>query len=206
MVKWLEKYGVTNIHIVDNASTYPPLLRYLEKTPYTVHHLQQNYGHMVVWKSGLFDDIITHQAYVVTDPDIEANPNLPPDFLSRMFHVLKEYSTITKVGFALKIDDLPADAPFTLSIKEGQKEHWEFPLKNQEEIYLAPIDTTFALYRPGKGKIFDKNFFRGIRIAGNYTAKHIPWYKKTYKTKEDRFYFKENTGSSSIVNAFKRLT
>lgn len=205
MIGWLEKHGLTNIHIVDNASTYPPLLHYLQKSAYTVHRLNQNYGHMVVWSSGLFDDIIDHQAYVVTDPDIAPNPNLPADFLSKMYHLLKEYSAITKVGFALQIDDLPQSAPFTQNIQAWEKQFWKNPVQNQKEMYFAEIDTTFALYRPGKGRLLKHTFYRGIRLAGDYTARHIPWYKKTYQTKEDLFYQEKNSGSSSIGNAFSKL-
>lgn len=205
MVSWLEKYGLTNIHIVDNASTYPPLIKYLEKSVYTVHRLNKNYGHMVVWKSKLFDDIINHQVYVVTDPDIAPNPNLPPDFLSRMYHILKEYSGITKVGLALRIDDLPPDAPFTQSTQAWEKQYWERPLQNQKDMYLADIDTTFALYRAGKGWLLKHKFYHGIRLGGNYTARHIPWYKKTYESKEDLFYQETNAGSSSIGRAFCQL-
>ena len=205
MVTWLEKFGLTNIHIVDNASTYPPLIKYLEKSVYTIHRLNKNYGHMVVWKSKLFDDIINHQVYVVTDPDIAPNPNLPPDFLSRMYHILKEYCGITKVGFALQIDDLPKDAPFTQNIQAWEKQFWERPLRNQKDMYFANIDTTFALYRAGKGWFLKHTFYRGIRLAGDYTARHIPWYKKTYQSKEDLFYQEKDTGFSSIGRAFRQL-
>ena len=33
-VSQLEMYGFTNINIIDNCSTYPPLLEYYKKIPY----------------------------------------------------------------------------------------------------------------------------------------------------------------------------
>ena len=55
MICWLEKSGYTNIHVIDNASTYPPLLEYYKTLTYKVHFMKENYGHMVFWKCGEFE-------------------------------------------------------------------------------------------------------------------------------------------------------
>ncbi|MCA9313847.1 hypothetical protein KDA08_06065, partial [Candidatus Saccharibacteria bacterium] len=39
LIAWLGDEGLKNIHIVDNASTYPPLMKYYESTPYHVVRL-----------------------------------------------------------------------------------------------------------------------------------------------------------------------
>ena len=36
LVDWLEKAGHENIYLLDNDSSYPPLLEYYEQTPHTV--------------------------------------------------------------------------------------------------------------------------------------------------------------------------
>ncbi|MCL2062985.1 MAG: hypothetical protein FWG98_01240 [Candidatus Cloacimonetes bacterium] len=66
----LEKLGYHNIHFIDNASTYQPLLNYLQKTKHTVHRMDKNYGYKVFTNSGYFDDIIRKDYYVLSDPDI----------------------------------------------------------------------------------------------------------------------------------------
>ena len=41
------------------------------------------------------------------------------------------------------------------------------------ELYHADVETTFALIN---NKYYKGNNYEGIRIAGNFTAKHLPWY------------------------------
>lgn len=174
IIEILEKYNLTNIHIIDNNSDYPPLVNYLKDLPYKVHFLDKNFGHRVLWDSHIFDDIIYNQVYAVTDPDLEFNPNLPNDFLYQMYKLLVQFPNITKVGFALKIDDLQK-SDMNNMVLLWEKQFWKDVQKdNNYELYRANIDTTFALYRPGK--IGRYNFYTGLRIAGNFCAKHLPWY------------------------------
>ncbi len=49
LVTWLENEGMTNLVILDNDSTYPPLLEYLDSTPHTVFRLGRNIGHTAPW-------------------------------------------------------------------------------------------------------------------------------------------------------------
>lgn len=174
MITKLEMYGLTNIHIIDNHSDYEPLLAYLNVLPYHVYFMDKNYGHRVFWESGLFDDIIQHSLYIVSDPDIEFNADLPDDFLSELYRLLGEYKCVTKVGFALKIDDLPQNK-VNETVIAWESRFWKNRLKDRLDIYHADIDTTFALYRPGK--LDERFFYSAIRVAGNFTAKHLPWYQ-----------------------------
>ena len=187
MIVQLERYELTNIHIIDNASTYPPLLKYLKRTPYKVYHMDKNYGHCVFWNSGKFDNVINNSLYVVSDPDIEFNKNLPQNFMTELYRLLGEYPFITKIGFALKINDLP-DTPINKTVTCWEKRFWEKKLSDQQELYHADIDTTFALYRPGHLEPDTTFFYSAIRIGGNFTARHLPWYKNHNTTEEDIYY------------------
>jgi len=175
IVTWLESYGLNNIIIVDNNSTYPPLLEYLRTTPHRVERISENLGHLVVWKCGHFDDILRKNYYIITDPDILPDENCPHDAVLRCYNMLQKYPNITKSGFSLKIDDLPAHSPFRNAVIETEKKYWTKPTPDGEG-YFAPIDTTFALYRPG---IFpdDEAWFEGVRLAPPYIARHAPWYE-----------------------------
>mgnify|MGYP006360702291 FL=1 len=53
LVDFLIKNEYTNIVIVDNDSSYPPLLKYFEeiKKEVAIHRLKTNEGHMVFWKN-----------------------------------------------------------------------------------------------------------------------------------------------------------
>ena len=76
----MESCGYKNIHLIDNCSTYPPLLKYLSATHHHVHRMDRNYGYMVFYESGKFDDVIQNQYYVLTDPDIVPGDDCPEKF------------------------------------------------------------------------------------------------------------------------------
>ncbi|MBR6327689.1 MAG: glycosyltransferase, partial [Alphaproteobacteria bacterium] len=106
MVEMLEKYHLYNIHIIDNASTYPPLLEYLKACPYQVHYMPENYGHMVFFKAPDFKKVRENEYYVLTDPDIAPIEDCPSDFMDYFYQILLKYPKYHKVGFSLKIDDI----------------------------------------------------------------------------------------------------
>jgi hypothetical protein len=61
-----------------------------------------------------------------------------------------------------------------LTICEWEKQFWENRIEDAEyELYNADIDTTFCLIN--KNNILNGNDLK-IRVAGDFTAKHIPWY------------------------------
>jgi len=193
IVEWLKKYNFKNIHIVDNNSNYKPLIDYLKKVDCCVHYMDKNYGHTVVWSSGKFDDIIKKQCYIVSDCDIAPNPKLPKDFVKHLYQILGQYPYITKVGFALNIKDLPNTTQNKI-VKKWEKQFWEKEI--DKDIYLADIDTTFALYRPGKLVMETKQFYTALRVAGDMTAIHLPWFTEK-ETKESEFYKKTANSSAS---------
>lgn len=191
MVQWLESYGLNNIIIVDNNSTYPPLLDYLSATPYRVERVFKNLGHLVVWKCGLFNDILSKNYYIVTDPDVLPDKGCPHDAVLQFYNMLQEYPHITKSGFSLKIDDLPAYFPIRDLVFEMERRFWTKPTPDGEG-YFAHIDTTFALYRPG---IFpdDEAWFDGVRLAPPYIAQHMPWYENPAELNDESLYYQQNT-------------
>lgn len=188
-ITWLKKYNFTNIHIIDNNSSYPPLLEYYKTCPATVHYMDKNYGHKVFWDCGKFKDVIKNSMYIVTDPDIEPNKNLPKDFIIDMYRVLGEHKNLTKVGFAIRKDDLP-DTKIAKALQQYESRYWVHPVKDKKlELYCALTDTTFALYRPGKFDVYGYDFYYAIRIAGDFTCRHLPWYKDpNHQTTEDKYY------------------
>lgn len=197
LVAWLEKAGCTNIHIVDNASTYPPLLDYLNKTPHTVHRMEKNYGHTVLFDAPEFKDVVDNHYFVLSDPDILPVEECPTDFMRFLYDVLERYPNVTKAGFGLKLDDLPDH----YALKETVIK-WETPFYKQAikgtvpALYKAPIDTTFALYRPRRE--WKKGFAEAIRTDFPYQARHLPWYKDLNNlTEEDRFYNALDAGSGN---------
>ena len=66
LTETLTACGYTNIYILDNASTYPPLLEYYKTCPFTVFHLNQNLGFKALFKSPL-KKRFCNDYYIYTD-------------------------------------------------------------------------------------------------------------------------------------------
>lgn len=197
LVSWLEQCGFENIIIVDNNSTYEPLLQYLEKTSHQTVRLSENLGHLAVWKCGLFERIVSSEYYIVTDPDVIPVAECPEDAILQFYNYLVAYPRVTKCGFSLCLDDIPKHYPLRGAVLDKEKKYWGRPLAEGNS-YFADIDTTFALYRPGilPG---DDVWFSGIRLAPPYTARHLPWYADPESmTDEDIFYQNSIQGLSSV--------
>lgn len=174
MIRQVEKY-TRDIIVIDNCSTYEPLLDYYEKEfGYTLLRQKENFGHLIY--RAPFVRKLTGEVYLLTDPDMELNPNLPDNFVEKLFAISVHFQAI-RVGFALRIDaeDLREGTFYQgHSIQEWEKRFWvyrlKFPDDPEMELYAGLIDTTFCLVN----KRFGNNH---IRVAGNYTAIHIPWHK-----------------------------
>jgi len=191
----LERLSFQNITIVDNASTYDPLLDYLEKTPHRVERLPRNFGHLALWHSERFANIIEREKFILNDSDVAPSPECPSDITELLNEVLDRYPRHTKAGLALRIDDLPDHYQFKDQVLAWEKPFWETVLEDGH--YEAAIDTTFALYRPGI-HCSEERWWRSIRTAPPYSAVHLPWYQDTTKlTDEDVFYQRAVAGISS---------
>lgn len=197
-IEQLKKY-TKNIHIIDNKSTYPKLLDYYdEEYEFFLHKMEKNCGHLV-WKKEMYYTF--PQYFIISDPDLEYNKNLPDNFIDILKNVSNQYKK-GKVGFALDISDshlFYSDKDYCegTSIENWEKRFWLRKIEHpQYELYNAPIDTTFCLVN----KEFEE-VNNAIRIAGNFTCKHIPWYKNWYKNLEKDeldFYINKNISSGTI--------
>ena len=190
-VSWLEKKGYFNINIIDNSSTYPPLLEYYKTLKYRVFFMEKNLGHMVFWKDERFKEF-RKNFYVVSDPDLLPVEDCPDDFLQRFLDVYKKYPFVKKVGFSLKTDDLPDASIFAKEAKEWEEKYYKLYLK-KDYVYYAGIDTTFALYAPD---CLSESvpFLRAFRTAFPYQVRHLPWYKSENDiTEEDIYYSNHKT-------------
>jgi hypothetical protein len=203
MVDFFVNRGMKKIIIIDNNSDYPPLLEYYKscsKEEITIEIMPKNLGHMVFFENNYLQKKYAKGYYFLTDPDILPNPNLPQDFVSHMIHTMDKYNhKITKVGFALDLDSIPHHYPLKTKVIDWESKYWEEML--DEDTYSAPIDTTFALYKPKFPKYSTtkgSTFYKAIRLAGNFTAKHMGWYVDPSNLSiEEKNYFNKSTASNS---------
>lgn len=188
----ISKLGYTNIHILDNNSTYPPLLEWYGGCSYTVERCSYNYGQLAVYNSDYINKFSDWIAY--SDSDIELNQSTPRDFIERLIATAEKYNRL-KAGLALRIDDLP-DTQYANYAKWVEEKFWKKEL--EKDVYDADIDTTFSVIKVGQP--FQ---YQALRLAGDFTAKHIPWYIDYDNLSEEEKYYIEH--SSSEFSTTKRF-
>ncbi len=187
LISWLEKIGMKNIYILDNDSSYPPLLSFYKTCSYKIFFLGKNVGHQALWKTAVFNQFKSNY-YIYTDSDVLPISECPDDVIAFFLQTLRKYSSIEKIGFGLKIDDLPDHYSAKARVIEWEKKFWTKEVA--PGIFDAAIDTTFALYCPyTNGASWVSNAYR---TGGNYVARHLPWYENTALPSEEDLYYQEH--------------
>lgn len=184
---------VGDIIIVDNASTYEPLLDWYETCPYKVVKLSKNMG-----TRGAFSVLDSKTHYVCTDNDLDIS-NVPKHVLDLLFDGLNRHKEVIKAGLSLEIDDIPDEyhlKTLALQREQGMWEHWP----GDQRFYKGAIDTTFAMYRPNHGWI---GYEPALRARRPYTARHRPWYALELD-EEDRYYIEHLLPESSVYGGISQ--
>lgn len=184
LVDWLERAGNAEIWLLDNGSTYEPLLDYLAASPHHVRRTHANLWHTAPWLSGLVPELNRHAPIVVTDPDVVPDEACPLDALDHFAAVLEAHPDIAKVGFGLRIDDLPAHYAHRDTVVAWEQKYWEHEV--QPGLYAAPIDTTFAMYRAGVGYVLDP----ALRTGAPYLARHLGWYEDSAHPSDELLHYR----------------
>lgn len=183
LVSWLERTGHGNITLLDNASTYPPLLDYLARSSHRVIRLEENLGHRVPWRCGIVGEFGEEMPFVVTDPDVLPDPQVPAESFEYMQELLLRHPAFDKIGFGLHIDDLPNLYPFREQVIAWERPFWEKEV--EPGVFAAHLDTTLALHRPG----CPYKVTEALRTAEPYMARHLPWYRDPLAPDEEVKYY-----------------
>ena len=186
LVTWLlENPYVGQITVLDQQSTYPPLLNYYKeiKDEVAVMHLPPN-PHLcwVFWALHMEDQ--QKGPYIVTDGDYVPASCCPIDLIPKMADLLDRYYDLNfwKVGPGLRLDNLPTRTPWYNDVRAGEAKYWEYRLT--PECFSSAIDTSFAIYKKGFG---DQAVGHAIRMDMPYVFEHWPWYVWP-SDEEDRYY------------------
>jgi len=169
--------------IVDNGSTYKPLLKWLSTCEYTVHRLRGEADHLSPWKFGFVRHHAAGKPYIVTDNDLDIS-GVPLDMVEYL-QAGFEVENVTKVGLSLEILDLPYN-DYTKEVVDWEKKFWQTQIGGY---FRAPIDTTLALYNSITPLT---NFYPALRADRPYTARHLPWYNVPPLSEEEQ-YLMDNT-------------
>ena len=197
LIRFLEDCGFANIIILDNNSTYPPLLEFYRNTQHKVIRQSNNVGYLAFWKSGLYD---RHRwnYFVYTDPDVLPVADCPRNFVEYFKSILDKSYGLDKVGFGIKIDDLPDSFSLKTKVVNHEKKFWEKEVA--PGVYKAQIDTTFALYKPFSNlKFGETSTLAAYRLAFPYVIRHLPWYADSQNLSEEEIYYLQSSNSSSGI-------
>ncbi len=197
MVQKLERMpGVAEIVILDNGSTYRPLMAWYRTIPHRVLFLE-NLGHTAPWTSGVLDTIGT-DLYVVTDPDLDID-GLPDDTLAHLAGLLERHPGLGKVGLSLATEGIPADSPYREHVAKYERLPQE-RATGPEGLIAMPVDTTFALH---DRRVLREYKICGMRAPAPYVARHEPWH--VVKPEGDFAYYLDHVeGRSSSYRDFTR--
>lgn len=222
IISWNNYYFVKNfvnqlkrfknrIIILDNNSSYPKLLDYFNdiknelKEKICIIRLDKNYGHTVYLKlKNQLPDV-----YILSDPDLQLNPNMPDNFDQILLYISNKYKSY-KVGLALDLSDSDkfiqcSNYTGGKNIYDWESQFWDQKIKDDNyELYYADVDTTFCLINNNYSGNSSNN---NIRIADIFTAKHLPWYdnyiKQNISEEEIDFWKKHNKSSSLLFTCLK---
>jgi glycosyltransferase involved in cell wall biosynthesis len=203
-IKQCEHLGLQNLVVIDNNSTddeMKNLLKSIEKD-YRVINLDFNYGPRYVLHSDRIRKNLPSKI-LLSDPDLKLNHKMPTDFIKYLNDLSEQYK-IGKVGLALNIDNEKINANKIIAhenviytIREWEEKYWEKKignLNNGDPFYQADIDTTFCLVNFNFFEINEE--LKGIRVAGSFTADHIPWLKEPNLSEQPRTSYFNNKVSN----------
>ncbi|MBI4091683.1 MAG: glycosyltransferase family 2 protein [Candidatus Levybacteria bacterium] len=196
LLKWLEAQDLKKIIFIDNDSKLPPLIDFLNETPYQVLELGRNMTQRAPWAAGIIKVLLPNDFYVVTDPDIVPTIN-NKGVLRYFYEVHKKFPNYLKIGFGLKTDDLPEKYTLKNDVIKWESQFWKNQL--EENIYEAGIDTTFAVYKPRTYKYVLRP---SIRTGGPYTARHLPWYSSEDSLTDEEVFYRLRADQS--VNSWNK--
>ena len=172
-IKQLNLDYYKNIIIMDNCSNDVKTIEYLNSVDVKVIRNSTNVGPWIRPEKNADVYHSLPDRFIFTDPDLEMNPRLPQNFIDVLVELSDKYQC-GKIGVALDISDYEKMYQFTYfhgaTICEWEKQFWENKIDDDKyELYWAAIDTTFCLVNKNYGG-------SDIRVAGDFTAKHLPWY------------------------------
>jgi len=193
-VAWVAAHDMTPI-IVDNNSTYPPLLEWYAQKPCDVKHNTGN-SQWEFWGMG----VLPSGYFYVTDNDLDYT-GIPDDFHDVLMRCMLAQPRIhRKVGFSIEINDIPEPNASRVwaqgqTIKQWEQKFWdsEFVQPAIFGQYDASIDTTFALYK-NRTWVTD-----AIRLRRPYTVRHLPWYLDYAHLDDEYSYYVDHAGGGSTV-------
>jgi glycosyltransferase involved in cell wall biosynthesis len=173
-----------NIVVLDNNSSYPPMIELLERFSKNFIVIMQNINagpRQLMNDPKAFE--ILPEYFFITDPDLKFNDDMPDNFLE-VFKKILDSHNVFKVASALSLDidaENVLDDDYVvfgthMTIRQLEQRYYETQVIDYHSSpgYIADTDTTFALYKKSNSRF---GLFRAIRMGGIFSAVHYGWYR-----------------------------
>lgn len=158
--------------ILDNASTYIPLLDWYSICGLEIIKLGNNGGH-ALWTTDIVPTL--NEPFVSSDPDYDLS-TVPSDWDEVLLEGLKQFPQYNKFGFSWDESKVPPENPAWIEDNfvnhpDGLPATWGNHIKLPNNWYGYANDSSFALQRP-----HSPDQIGGIRKGRPYTGTHMPWH------------------------------
>ena len=191
MIEWLLAIGCHDVQVLDNDSSYPPLLDYYERLPrgVTLRKLGENIGPKAFWQLGLQKQCSL--PYIMSDSDLVPSEFCPDDLIAHMHDVLSRFPDCGKVAPGLRLDSVSPNYGQADAAVKWESQFWHQPVSRG--LFSAPVDTTFAIYAAGSEYC---RHAKNLRLGYPYLLEHVPWQVDENNLDEEEIYYRAHTSSS----------
>ncbi|MDB6084519.1 MAG: hypothetical protein JWN43_2400 [Gammaproteobacteria bacterium] len=188
MICWLLAVGCKDIRILDNDSTFAPLLSYYEDLPagVSLRKLGENIGPWAFWKLDLHKEMTT--PYIVSDADLVPAEFCPHDLIPQLALVAGRFADCGKVAPGLRLDTISPKYGQSAAAFQWEARFWSRPVASG--LFAAPVDTTFALYPAGAEF---SNRGENLRLGYPYLLEHTPWQVDEDALTDEEIFYRANT-------------
>jgi hypothetical protein len=199
MIEHIGKFdNVGDIIIVDNSSTYEPLLEWYLTKPCKIITVSASF-HLSPWLLKL-PETLGSEFYVTSDPDLDLS-STPRDTLLFLKEKMLKYKEYDKIGLGIKNWNVSTESPYHKFLQEWAGLTWSEGSIKDGLLTAHQIDTTFAMYNLNRDP-------RGSSCAtfNPYSVNHIPWdftssYLNNLKELNYEFYYYLCNANKSVYSS-----
>jgi len=190
LAEWLKSAGTKSITIIDNDSSYEPLLLWYKSWPESVKYVQQMGRNAGPYECWTWAKARQNMPFIFSDSDVLPADCCPKDLVERCLYILNILPASGKIGPGIRLDNIPKENLDSPNYFEGKTlRQWEsqFWIRRipHTPAFRAPIDTTFALYTATTPWRLD---WENIRLDSPYLIEHVPWYCTQPISEEEQYY------------------
>ena len=168
-----------------------------------VERLATNHGPYVLYREPSLFARYAQDYYFMSDCDVLPDALCPQDFATYFYDALLANPDVAKVGFSLKIDDLPDHYALKSKVLKWEKKFWD-EQKRRGSFFNVAIDTTFALYRPHIMQT-EERWWYSLRADKPYQAVHLPWYHNTKQLDAETLHYQLTVKKGNSSWDYKEL-